>query len=64
MKELLIIGIILFAGGIVYGAINNKPNINPQPIHPNRTGKSQIVSASIITGFVLMIISGIMYLRS
>lgn len=64
MKALFIIGVVLFSIGIVYGATNNKPNVGIQPMQPNSGLKPQIVSASILTGFTLMIISGIMYLRS
>jgi len=58
VKTLLIIGIVLLAGGIL--ASSTKSNTS----NPNQVdAKGKIVSASILTGFALMVISGIMYLN-
>lgn len=60
MKAFLIIGIILFAGGIVFGASKSRPGLSPSQTQIN----ARIVSGSILTGVVLMLASGIIYLRS
>lgn len=65
MKTLLIIGIILFVGGLAYGATSKpKPEGIIDNSGPGMDAKVNIVSGSILTGFVLMILSGILYLRN
>ena len=68
MKALLIIGLLLFVGGLVYGA--SKPQTTNQILPStggasvqSTTGTQNIVTYSIVIGFLLMIASGVMYLR-
>lgn len=56
MKPLLVIGIILFFGGILYGASKTKTPIVSKT-------ESNSITYAILGGFILIIISGVLYLR-
>ena len=60
MKALLIIGAILFALGIIFGAVVGSQEKYGTELSDRGT---KIVNGSILTGFALIIISGIMYLK-
>lgn len=60
MKTLLIIGVILMAGSFIYGTTLPQPSTGGI----STFAKPKFVSYGILTGFVLIIISGVMYLRS
>lgn len=57
MKALLIVGILLIVVGVTLGTDNSRPMTNV-----SETGV-KVVSYSVLIGFILIIISGIMYLR-
>lgn len=61
MKYLLIVGIILFAGGLVYGISSVKPTVALSQSQKDRNTK--ITSYSIILGFLLILLSGTLYLK-
>lgn len=56
MKPILIIGLILLFGGITYGASKSPSQVITQK-------DSRVISYSIIIGFILIILSGVLYLR-
>lgn len=58
MKPLLIIGLVLIIVSILLAIANSKPMTSLSP-----TG-SKVFSYSLLTGFILIAISGVLYLKS